>query len=63
LYKNLFSPKIKVKKKLPYSKNLGKEIFDYLENSKFKFNEKLIKRIFTNFSYKNDNLISKNNNL
>lgn len=51
-YQNLFAPKFKVKSRVLFSKQTGKEVYDFLINSKMKFNEKLLKRQILNFKYK-----------
>lgn len=49
--KTIFSTKVKVKSRLRYSTYFGKEIYDFLNNPKQKFNEKLLKRQILNFKY------------
>ena len=60
LYKKLFSPRVKVKSKLLYSKNKGKHVYDFLSTPQPHFDEKYLKRIIKSFSFKKKNTISKN---
>jgi len=62
-YKKVFEPRLKVKHRLLESKAIGKEIYDFLKNPKKKYDEKTLKRLVKNFSFKLITPIFKSNNL
>ena len=62
-YKKVFKSRTKVKHRALESKAIGKEIFDFLADPKKKYNEKILKRLIKNFSYKLVSPVFKSNNL
>lgn len=59
--KRVYVPRPKVKKRILESKFVGKEIYDFLMNSKKKYDEKYLKRLFRHFSFKTTTNIFKTN--
>jgi hypothetical protein len=48
--KKIYEPRIKVKRRLLDSNFLGKLVYDFLNNSNQKYDEKTLKRLIKNFS-------------
>lgn len=59
--KKVYEPRPKVKRKILESKFIGKEVYDFLKNHKKKYDEKYLKRLFRNFSFKTTTDVFKTN--
>lgn len=62
-HKKVYEPRVKVKRKILEDKFIGKEIYDFLINSKKKYDEKTLKRLIRNFSLNTTTDVFKNDNL
>jgi hypothetical protein len=62
-FKKVYEPRLKVKHRVLESKNFGKEVYDFLLTSKKTYDEKILKRLIKNFSYKSNSFSYKNTNL
>ncbi len=62
-YKNVFTPRLKVKHRVLDSKHFTKEIYDYLTNSELQYDEKSLRLLVKNFSFKKKAPIFKSNKL
>lgn len=62
-YKNVFQPRLKVKHRVLDSNHFGKQIYDYLLNPKAIYDEKSLRRLFKQFSYKTNTFLYRTDNL
>lgn len=62
-YNSFFDIKHKVKNRQLYSKHIGKEIYDFSNNINNLFNEKYLKRLFSNFNFNTNSNFFKTDNL
>jgi hypothetical protein len=61
--KNVYKPRLKVKRRVLDAVFPGKSAYDYLLNLENFYDEKHLKRLFKNFSKNNFNQVSKSNKL
>jgi len=52
LFKNLYAPRLKVKRRVRFSKHYGKEVYDYMYTGHPTIDVKTIRRLFRNFKFK-----------
>ena len=61
--KNVYKPRLKVKRRVVEAAFFGKSVYDYLLNFEKLYDEKSIKRLLKNFSKNNFNYVFKSNKL
>ncbi len=61
--KNVYKPRLKVKRRVTEATFFGKSVYDYLMNLENRYDEKSLKKLIKNFSKNNFNQIFKSNKL